>query len=389
MPTAFSRSLRSLDADGFRSSLWALLLVTVLLIAGCCWFFFARIAVYESTEQARLEVERAAHPVAAPVAGRVMATHLILGQKVQAGDLMVELESESERLQLTEEKTRLSTTRRRREALQNQITAEDHAWPEEKRSALLAIDEARARQREAEVAATFAEGEAERMKRLEKDGVLSRSELLRAEAEGQKHRAAASAQTLTVTRLESEVKSKEKNREVRLAQLQRDAALLDGELGTTEATIKRGEFVLEQRQIRAPVSGELGEVSELRAGGFVSEGQKVGAIIPTGKLKLVAQFSPLTAAGRIQPGQPARLRLAGFPWAQYGSVAAAVVSVANEPRDGQLRVELSVKAGSVRSIPLQHGLAGTLEVQVDRLSPATLVLRAAGKLLAQPNRNNQ
>src|SRR5262249_16469677 len=136
-----------------------------------------------------------------------------------------------------------------------------------------------------------------RMKLLQKNGVLSKSELLRAESEGQKQRAAAMAQTATVARLESEVKSKERIHEVRLTQLQRDAALIEGDIGTTEATIKRNEFVVEQRRIRAPVAGELGEIAELQAGGFVSEGQKVGAIIPDGELKLVAQFSPLTAAG--------------------------------------------------------------------------------------------
>jgi membrane fusion protein (multidrug efflux system) len=384
MPTAFSRSLRSLEADGYRRSLWALLLVVVLLAAGAGWFFFATVAVYETTEQARLEVERAAHPVAAPVAGRVMATHLVLGANVQAGESLVELESEGERLQLGEEQARLATIRRRHDALRNQITAEEQAWPEEKRTVLLAIDEARARQREAEAAAMFAESEAERTKRLEKENLVSKADLQRAEAEAQKQRAAASAQEVTVRRLESEVKSRERNRDVRLAQLQRDAAALEGEISTIEATVKRNEFVIEQRRIRAPISGELGEIAELQTGGFVSEGQKIGVIIPAGQLKLVAQFSPWTAAGRLRPGQPARLRLASFPWAQYGSVGATVVGVANEPRDGQLRVELSVKADSARTIPLQHGLAGTVEVAVERVSPAVLVLRAAGKLLRMP-----
>ncbi len=384
MPTTFSRSLRSLEADGFRRSFWALLIALLLLGAGAGWFFFAKVAVYETTERARLEVERAAHPIAAPVAGPIAATHLALGRKVREGDLLLELESESERLKLEEEKSRLATTGRRSAALRDQLNAEEQAWPEEKKAAALSIDEARARQREAEAAAKFAEGEAERLKRLSDSGLLSKSDLLRAESEAQKQREAASAQGLTVNRLEAELKSKEKNREVRVAQLQRDAALLDGEIDTIQATIKRDEFVVEQRRVRAPIAGELGEAAELRAGGFVSEGQKIGAIIPAGQLKLVAEFPPLTAAGRLQPGQPARLRLAGFPWAQYGSVAATVTSVSSEPRDGQLRVELRVIPGSVSSIPLQHGLLGTVEVQVDRLSPATLVLRAAGKLLATP-----
>src|SRR5438105_1984285 len=102
MPTAFSRSLRALEADSFRRSLWGLLLILVLLAAGCGWFFMARVAVYETTARARLEVERAAHPVAAAVAGRVVTNRMSLGQKVEIGDVLVELESQSERLQLEE-----------------------------------------------------------------------------------------------------------------------------------------------------------------------------------------------------------------------------------------------------------------------------------------------
>jgi membrane fusion protein (multidrug efflux system) len=44
-------------------------------------------------------------------------------------------------------------------------------------------------------------------------------------------------------------------------------------------------------------------------------------------------------------------------------------------------VELLVDPAYNGVIPIQHGLIGTLEVEVDRVSPAALVLRNAGKLL--------
>ena len=39
------------------------------------------------------------------------------------------------------------------------------------------------------------------------------------------------------------------------------------------------------------------------------------------------------------------------------------------------------------TIPLQHGLPGTVEVEVERVSPATLVLREVGKHLGVPPQN--
>jgi multidrug resistance efflux pump len=98
----------SLPADGFRRSLWGMLLAAVLLSAWTAWFFLAQVTVYEVSAVARLEVSEAAHPVEAQVAGRVRATHLVLGQEVQGGDVLVELDADTQRLQREEERTRLA-----------------------------------------------------------------------------------------------------------------------------------------------------------------------------------------------------------------------------------------------------------------------------------------
>ncbi len=98
----------------------------------------------------------------------------------------------------------------------------------------------------------------------------------------------------------------------------------------------------------------------------------------------MAEFAAADAVGRIQPGQRARLRLTGFPSTRYGSIPAAVVRVGSEARDGRIRVELDVLPGDGSPLPLEHGLPGTVEVEVERLSPAALVLRTAGKLLDRP-----
>src|SRR5262249_57750875 len=84
------------------------------------------------------------------------------------------------------------------------------------------------------------------------------------------------------------------------------------------------------------------------------------------------------AAGGIQPGQPARMRLTGFPWTQYGSLPGEVTQVANEEHQGTIRVELSLHANADLPIPVQHGLPGTAEVVTEHVSPAVLVLRHVG-----------
>src|SRR5437867_3866612 len=105
----FSRTMRSLEADGFRRSNLSLLVVALLLGAWLTWFFLARVQRYEVTDVARLEVDRASYPVQAPVAGRVVTSRLVLDQEVQAGEILVEIETDPQRLQLQEERARLAT----------------------------------------------------------------------------------------------------------------------------------------------------------------------------------------------------------------------------------------------------------------------------------------
>ena len=71
----------------------------------------------------------------------------------------------------------------------------------------------------------------------------------------------------------------------------------------------------------------------------------------------------------------------GFPWTQFGMPRATVTDVGSEPADGRVRVELALDGDSAPAIPLEHGLSGTAEVEVESASPAELVLRAVGKLL--------
>src|SRR5215470_2836181 len=108
VPTAFSRSMRALDVDRGSRSVAGVLLSIALLGGWVAWGCLARVAVYEVTQSARLEVDRAAHPLATPLAGRVTATHLVVDQEVQEGEVLVELDVEAQRLQREEARVRLA-----------------------------------------------------------------------------------------------------------------------------------------------------------------------------------------------------------------------------------------------------------------------------------------
>ena len=113
-------------------------------------------------------------------------------------------------------------------------------------------------------------------------------------------------------------------------------------------------------------------------GSVLRAGDRVCTIIPDGALGVVAFFPPAMALGRIHAGQDARIRLDGFPWTQYGSPSARVSSVAGEPRNGQIRVELTLEGQRDPRIPLQHGLPAEVDIEIEKVSPAALVMRSLG-----------
>lgn len=386
MSAGFSQTMRSLTSDGARRSLAALLLAVALLVGWTYWFFRARVAVTEVAEGARLEVDGAVHALQAPVAGRVARTNLALGRHVEAGEVLVELEMDAQQLQLQEERTRLEVLGPQLAALRRELLAEERATEQQRHGMRAALSEARAQYREAMAAARFAAQQAERLRRLRHNGGVAELEIQRAQAEAQQRRAAAEALVGSISRLRWGNLSEQSGRQARLDQLRRQVAELEGQMATLRAASARLENEIELRRIRAPASGQLGEVAALRNGSVVGAGERLATIVPQGELRIVAEFPAQTALGRIRPGQPARLRLDGFPWTQFGTVQATVTNVGSEAREGRVRVELRPRRNPNSVIPLQHGLPGSVEIDVDRVSPAALVIRGTGKLLATSRR---
>src|SRR5208282_2383049 len=205
--------------------------------------------------------------------------------------------------------------------------------------------------------------------------------------DAQQRRAAADSLHYAVVRLEGEQRTRTDERKAHIEQLTSELNKLRGDRATAGVTIERLQDEVDRRWIRAPIDGKLGEVAPLRIGAVVHEGEKLAAVIPAGKLRVVANFDPPAALGRIRPGQHARLRLEGFPWAQYGSVTATITNVASEIRDGGIRVEMALEPNAGSRIPLQHGLPGSVEGEIETSSRANLGLRTAGSLLAAPKNN--
>jgi multidrug resistance efflux pump len=378
---SFYRSLRLIQMDGFRR--WFVLMLFLLGHLGlwCNWFFLARISVWLVSDTARLEVDSSIYPVESPVNGRVLLTHMGIGQKVKAGDILLELDGESQRLQLREEQAKQAMLDAQLAQLGNEVKAEAEVERDEQERSPLMIQEAKAKYEEAQTASRFSEEEAKRLERMHANGLLPELEYLRVKAEAQKRSATAKELQLATDRIAWDQKTRLSQHRVTQERLNLDLARVRGEIETSKSTVERLQYELERQIIRAPAGGQLGEAAQLRPGSFIQSGARIAILVPAGGLRAVAFFNPGLSLGRLQSGQSARIRLQSFPWTEYGSIAATVSNVASEVRDGLVRVELSVQPNAGSRIPLQHGLPGSAEVEVEKVSPAHLLLRMVGKRL--------
>jgi membrane fusion protein (multidrug efflux system) len=381
MPLTFSRTRGRLDLERRRGRALVIITACLLLGAWTAWLFASRVAVYAVSDSARLEVDRQPYPVEAPVPGRVVANNLTMGRTVKAGEVLVDLDVRAQALDVSEERARIGGIAPQIARLQAEITEQINSRTAARAAASVARQEARARYEEAKAAADFAASTETRTKALADKGLTGQAELVRAQSEAKQRRAAAEALGLTAERIAAEQQHADIEQAVKIERLEREVAQLRAQVATGTATVQRLQHEGTLRQIVAPVDGTLAEVATLPVGRVLQPGQAVATIIPAGALRIVAGFMPAEAFGRVRAGQAARLRLDGFPPTQYGSIAATVSNVAREPRDGQVRVELALD-GTEFGVPMQHGLPGSVEVEIERVSPAALVLRAVGRRMA-------
>jgi len=383
LATPFSRTTRSLAGSTPVTAWLAWGCAGLGLAAWGAWFLLGHVTVLEFSRSARLEVQQAAHLLVPALGGRVRVNHLELGQAVAAGEVLLELDATADTLRLHEEQARAAGLAAQAAALRAEIVARRSAAGGDREAAHAALAGARARTREAATAAAFAADQARRLREENDAGSVAAVDAQRSGAEADQRRAAADAIGAEAHRIEAEAHARSAAQGADASSLRRMLAALDAEHRASQAVAERLALLVEQHRVRAPVAGRVAELRPLHPGEMVTAGQAVGSVVPGGALVVVAEFDPATALGRVHAGQAATLRLDAFPWAQYGVVHATVSRVSGEVRDRLVRVELTPRAPWPAGFTAQHGLPGSVEVSVERLPPAQLLLRASGHWLAR------
>lgn len=381
----FQYTFRSIDAQGDgRSPLIPAALIAILG-AWLGWFCFGKVTVYETSVRARLEVVDARFEVDTQVAGRVLTMpRLALGSIVHKGDVLIELDAETEQLQLFETSAQEATLVRQISATRHETETEQRALEHHRKQSVSTEQAARSRLAEGQFGAQLASDDLRRALALHKSGSISDAELSRLDAAASQRMAARDALVADVRRSASETIISENDRLSRIASLASSLARLEGELAASRARAALLQHYLSQRLIRASADGTIGAIVELHVGSVLKPGDRVATIVASGNLRIVGDFEPVGVFGRVHVGQPARVQFEGFAWTEYGIVTAFVYSVAGEVRDGHARVELIAARTALSRIPLQHGLPVRVAIAVERTTAARLTLRAVGMALSYP-----
>ncbi|MEO8627699.1 MAG: hypothetical protein ABI612_06300 [Betaproteobacteria bacterium] len=95
----------------------------------------------------------------------------------------------------------------------------------------------------------------------------------------------------------------------------------------------------------------------------------------------VVDFPAAIALTHVRVGQTAFMHLDGLPRALYAGIRAEVSSVSTQVVEGKVRVELATQPDDDAYITLRPNLTATIEVEVERVSPAILVLRTTRRWL--------
>lgn len=364
MLTTFDRTVRELCRG--RSPLWGSAALTLCALGMSIWAVGAHVPLYITSVEARVVAFGDSIAIESAVEGRVTEVRVEIGDTVDHGDVLVLVDSTA----LEQSRSR---TRRDIELLRELVadTEEEIASVEaigfaSRRASAASVKEALAEKRRELGQQRQASRESTRAARLARQGLIAEQEAERARRLASTGKAAVQVRSQRVRQAAFQARTSALELDARVQRLRRELGEYELEVNRRSMMLDEIEHNLELHTIRAPAAGRIGELRPLAAGTLVSVGTPLGALVPRQDLRVVAHFEPEDGFGWLRVGQPARVRLRGYPSTLFGSLAARVAMVAGETRDGRLRVELELVEPEAFPVDLQHGLPAATQVEQDQ-----------------------
>lgn len=315
-----------------------------IVIGGMFWWWYSR--GYETTDNAQIDGHIA--PVASRVSGPVLEVKVVDNQAVDAGALLVQIDSRDYEVALSRARADLADAEAALEAARtgipimatttsSQVTTATAAVERSGAGVAIAgkdVDAARsrlaaaqARLREAQANETRSARDLDRMKQLiakdevsqqQYDAAVAAAEAARASVEGARALVAEGEQAVSAAesrRSQSVEAARQAQADLRtagtapaqVAVIRARAASAEARLAQAKAVLAQAELHVAYTSIRAPVAGVVSRKS-VEIGQVVSPGQPLMAIVPLDRTWVTANFKE-TQLTDMKPGQKARIHV--------------------------------------------------------------------------------
>ena len=363
---------------------WVLWSIVALVIALIAWATVGKISIV-ATAPGKFIPDGRVKEVQPLESSIVKAIHVKEGQRVHAGDLLLELDptlsaaelaastdkygfNKLEQARLTAELThgrahyaasdqsaaRVALEERMRQARQQSHEAklaEAKATVQEKDAALAAA--VATLKKYEEITAIAAEREAS-ARPLVDTGALSRVDYLQLKEDLAQNRNDLSAQVETVQQAQSAVDEAERA----LQGVERDQVTdiyKDLEQRVTDEPALKGDLDKSQqlyalKWLRAPVNGLVQKVDVTTVGQVVTPAQSLVTIVPDGTPLVVEATVSNEDIGYLKVGQPVEVKVDTFPFQRYGSLQGKLVSISPDAEDKNAAArDTDTRAGAASS----------------------------------------
>lgn len=378
MHTPFKHTLRSLQREPRRLTGIGFIALGALAIAWLIAALIVPVPVHVVSNQARLITAQRPMQVHAPVTLPVKWVAVDIGDRVTAGQLLLELDGGALPTEIKQAQQGLAAAEREIQALKNQQQSRRAVVTHNQDSASA---EQRRLQAELAIASTqrsLAEAAWDRAQRLGAGGNLSTEVLEKRQAEVSEASSRMLALRAALSREQADTGQFAQEQQVALATIEQTMADREADISTLLGRLETLQTALQRTRIIAPTAGTIGAIADLGTGAVVENAAWLLTLVPDTAFEIEAHFDT-RALGQLQLGQIGRLRLDSFPWASYGLVAAKLSRLGVETGNGLTLARFEIAADPSQVIPLQNGLVGQLEVEVRRVPPAVLLLEVVGR----------
>jgi hemolysin D len=314
--------------------------------------------------------------------GKVIMVMIKEGDKVQKGQVIMELDTEQaqkevDRLNtlLTASQTELRQTQGMLDRIKLQATTKTKIAGTEVDSQTVAIDQNQlAIDNQQRILTQLRETEVDRQDRLtrfenlEKDGAISKEQVLAArdtlretqrsmmEIQGTIDRNLSEIDRLKsgMTQKRAEVDQTSLDGQAQEQQLQIRTGELQAKINETNVLIAKAQGDVKRRYVRASESGEVLTLNVRQTGQVIQAGEVLAEIAPEGKPLILSTILPAKEVGFIKEGLPVKVKMEAFAYQDYGIVEGQVRSIAKDSKAmeqiGQTyRVDIEIKQQSIKA----------------------------------------